>query len=512
MITKKNQKTVALWLDEYELHLFVGKEDEFDQGSRLKSVVWNAERLPMTSADAQKKLVDALTEVMRHSGQHRTPVRLCLGDSMCVTRVSTGDSHRVQREVDDIQNRSQLYLSLGLGDKLTGQVRLSDPSGSEYALTSIVSQRVIQQIYSACRAASVRLASVEPVTLSVTRAIGKLGLDAKQPVLQIFTDDNRCDLAISCQGRLMLSYRVGGWKNIEDAAGLVASHMARLKRFCERYRVVDNAKLENVLLFGSDESVQVFHDKLIVHDPDFKTVANAKDVIRQSQTTPCDGDVSAIVQLAMMGAFAQQEHDPDVIPVPDLLQRLEALQPRSPFHRYVSAFWPAAAALVTIVALWSFSWVQERRLSEMRIFLQDLTEQVREAETQLAGEEQKQEWLRRMQAVDRTIQRNDWRALVSSTARCLPENAKLENITISSATKLSLKGTMADEDRSYEMISSLKTLPLISNVSVESISSMDSRGVDQMQFDVRCEIKNSSSRKTHLVRKLGKVDGGENAK
>ncbi len=489
------QPTISLWLDENNLYLS-RRENGLSSLPTIETLRWNDNQLTLHNPEARDALATALNEIGKRLNVHRIPVRLCLGDGMCVTRVITGEPTRVQKELESVHDRSQLYLSLGFGEKLTGQVRISDDDGQEYALTSIVNLQTIQTIYDACRDASIKLASIEPVTLSVTRAVGKLKADYALPLLHIFIDQNRCDLAITLQGRLMLSYRVGGWKTIPDAATLVADLMTRLRRFCERYRVVENAKLETILLFGSDEHVSVFKESLSSYDATLQVVENANHWLSESDDVTdlvSTDEIPAIVRIALHGADSQAPEDSSILPVPDLLAGLLEQQPNSLFNQVVYNFWPSVIAACLMVAITMASWLQSSRLQVTTNILNDLTLRVNQAEIELSEWERQKNWLDRLDAVDQTIYRNDWQQLISSCAKCLPSNSRLESIALFEGRRIVLKGTMAEEDRTYEFISTLATLPMIQKVSVESVSSLSSRSAGRLQFDIRCELKSAES-------------------
>ena len=488
---KKNADRVVIWLDERSVYLGYRNSASTAENYNYQSFHWNPDSLTLNTKPANDLLVESMSSLLRQAGVSRLPIRLCLGDSLCVTRVITGDERRVERELIEVRSRSQLYLTLGLGDKLTGQIRLKTTADQEYALTTIVNQRIIQSIYNAFERASLKLDSIEPVTLSIARAMGLLKLDNDKPLLQIFIENNRCDLSITLQGRLMLSYRVGGWKTLDDAAKLVTSHMTRLKRFCERYRILKDANLDRVLLLGSTEHVKLFKDELTKSDTTLKFLGSETydHIGISSLSSPLAAcEIPDIVRLAFHGADASNT-DAALLPPPDLLQRLRDLQPSSVMQQLIRNFWPSAVAVCLIAMISLAHLYQSQRLQNDNKQLVMLNERVQAAEEQVREWEHKKDLLGRLQSVDVTIRKTNWTELTVACARCMPNNAKLESIMLIDGKKIILKGTMVSEDRSYEMISSLSTLPMITKVSVESVSSMGSRDSDQMQFDIRCDLK-----------------------
>ena len=500
ILSKRPPATCVLWVDEAELCLQLEAESAAKDSLAAAplSEPWNPSGVSLHSAEARSLLASAMERLVRRAGRYRFAVRLVLGDALCVTRVTTGEGRVVQQELRDIELRSQLYLSLGLGDKLTGQLQIADGVDQVYAVTAIVNRLTLQTIFDAARDASLNVESIEPASLSLTRAIGTLGLDAHMPVLRISFDKRRCDVAITRGGRLMLSYRVSGWKNVGEAGEVVCSHLARLKRFCERYRLVDRAELKSVLLLGADEDVAALRARLLQQDRELEIHDDACELFGASSgigggaTVDRDGP-SAMVRLALLGTLRQRsprsEADEDgLLPAPDLLQQIEALQPKSMFSRLNRGLWPtyAAAGLMFVVA--AVQWYQSSRMSHIRDDLDSLSSDVAAVDAEVQTWEQKAEWVRKIEAVDRTVRRVDWQRLIAGCAECLPPSVRLDSFQLAQGERLVLKGVMLGDDQTYAIVSSLKTLPLVRNVSIESISSNTRQSNPEFQFDIRCEI------------------------
>ncbi len=350
-MVKSNRKSASdrkasIWLDHQRLYLGLAKNDG---RFVVDSLTWNPEKQNLQSSEATRLLSEALLKLNKLYALQRYDVRLCLDDAFCVTRVVTGDSDAVEKELEAIQQRSQLYISLGLGEKLTGNLREVTDGHLQYALTSIVNLRTIQSIYNGFLAARLKVESIEPVTLSVTRGVGLIGTDKDSPVLLISVDENRCDLAITRSGRVMLSYRISGVTKPQEIADQIGSHMTRLRRFCQRVRSQEGAKLEQLLILGNPEITvpiaEAMHGlKDNIHVSDLKLPETLTNLV--SSGTPKE----AILALWASRQWGDNDRT-DLLPAPDLLPQLERLQVRPIRDRIVKYFSPSAiaASLIMIV-------------------------------------------------------------------------------------------------------------------------------------------------------------------
>jgi hypothetical protein len=493
--TNSSDKKAALWLDQRELYLGLTIAGRFT----VYTETWNPERLSVQTQEAAELLTSTLISLAKQHQLHRRDVRLCLDDALCVTRVVTGDTEAVQRELDAIQVRSQLYISLGLGDKLTGNLRESTDGQLEYALTSIVNQRTMQVLYNAITAARIRLDSIEPVTLSTTRGVGLLGADKDRPILLVTVDKNRCDLAITRSGRLMLSYRISGAILPQAIADQILSHMTRLRRFCQRVRSQTGSSLEQIFILGERS----------IADPLTEILAEATDRIQVAKLEVPNSihsdelaGVPTEVSMALWAATQWNELRTDLLPSPDLLQQLKKLQHEPLAKRILLNFYPVAisAGLILVVSL--LYWNDWRRFSAMQVQLDSVSAEVSVAEEELADWEAKQRLIANYRQLRLQADNTRLDELILAIAPCLPANTRLESLALNDDKSLSMRGTMVSGDQTYEMLLALKSLPQIGQVSLESVNAVGDARENQIQFDVRCKLSAPDQIKTnkgHLV-------------
>ena len=492
MATRKNnsENQAILWLGQE--HLFLGLPSEID-GFIFHQVRWNPSRFDMQATEASDQLTAALVGISKQFSLNRMNVRLCLDDGLCVTRVVTGDPEEVARELDAIRNRSQLYLSLGLGEKLTGSLSVIRENQSEYALTSIVNQRTLQAIYGAITNARLKLVSIEPVTLSVTRAIGLLGLDKDEPVLFVSIDDNRCDLAITRSGQLMLSYRISGVKKPADIAMQIESNLTRLRRFCERVRGQGDSILQSIYIFGDPKCVEALSNSMKSAQSKIHVASVA---IPESIRVKATEETSPVVVLALWAASQWNENRKDCLPAPDLLAQLQQLQRKSLPERLVKHFFPSAIAAGLMMVVCGLYLNDYRKLAAKKRECASITSNVSIAESEIAEWESKQRLIGAYERLDGELAATSWTQLIVDLAPCLPDNARLDNLSLNDDRTVTLRGTMVARDQTYEMLAAIKQLPNVVDVSLESVNSVGSSSQIQFQFEVKFQMSSVTTDST----------------
>jgi hypothetical protein len=496
MVLSKKQldKPAVIWLDQE--NLFLGLPSE-QLGLAVHRVHWNAERLDIQSPEANQKLSAALSGLVKQFSIHRMSIRLCLDDGLCVTRVVTGEPEDVDRELEAIRQRSQLYLSLGLGEKLTGSLSKVTENRSEYALTSIVNLRTIQTIYSAFTTARLRLASIEPVTLSVTRALGLIGVDKDRPVLFVSVDNNRCDLAITRSGQLMLSYRISGVHQPQDIAIQIASNLTRLRRFCERVRGQGDSALQSIYIFGEPTRVEALKNSLVSVQA---RIEIASVVVPDAIRVQTSDDTNQVVVLALWAAAQWREDRTDCLPAPDILAQLQLLQSKSLPERLIAHFFPSAIAAGLMLAVFGLYLNDHRKLAAKKQEIAAISVDVSNVEVELAGWESKQQLIDAYKLLENQIVEGPWNQLIKQLAPCIPNNARLDSFQFNDDRLVTLRGTMVGTDQTYEMLAAIKHLSNVSDVSLESVNAMGDLSQKQLQFELKFRV-NSNATATVPVQK-----------
>lgn len=466
-------------------------------GDGIQYITWNPSSVPLQNPAVVSLLSEALNDLVRQQRISRNPVRLCISDSLCVSRVAIGDKEEVDREIEQIRQRSQLYISLGLGQKLTGTFRTKHPAGGDYVLATIVNQSVLTHIVTACNSAHLSIEFIEPNAGSISRGIAEFGFKGNVPslpVLQVTIRESRCDLNLAFDGRLMLSYSIAGFESLHSAGSQVASNMTRLRRFCSHHNL--QGELNQVILFGDDHEVVQFQNglleksKLTVLNNAESTAAHDSDRSNAAQSNAAnDGNGSKVVRIALRSIAEFDASNESLLGPPDLIDQMKNLHGKSFVGRLARASWPSFVAVALVLCGFGYSWFRYAETKSKRLQLDLLLEEFADAEYELEHWETERERLRYYQAVESRLVMFDWRQLVGAVSRCLPENARLDSIALEDRETLILKGEMVEEDRTYEMLGALKRLPQIQKVTVEAIGAAKEQEAEKQHFDIRCALR-----------------------
>lgn len=506
--TKVATSRAVLWVGQERL--FLGKFNLNNQ-FEVHQVVWNPKRTDIQSFETGKLLTAALQVLVKQHGLQRQFVRLCLDDAFCVTRVVTGETEAVEKELEAIRTRSQLYLSLGLGEKLTGNLTEKQDGHPDYALTSIVGLRTLQAICAAIATARIRLESIEPANLALTRAMGLMGLDKDEPVMFLCKELNRCDLAISRSGRLMLSYRISGVSGAKDMANQVVSHLTRLRRFCQRVRSQDGPTLQFVYVFGEDQLVAELSNALA------SSTSKIHVASMELPDTLCvhnPENIASSVIVALWAALQWNIERKDCLPAPDWMEQLAKLQRVSLREQLTRNFYPCAIAAGLTLAVLGMQWNDQRKVMHKRTELELINAARTGAENELVDWESKQLLVDSFRQLERQLCQTSWDTLIMELAPCLPKNARMESFSVADDNIVTLRGMMFSTDSTYEMLSAIKQLPNIQEVSLESVSAIGDASRSQLQFEVKCRLidqqlvpdRNKLVTATTVSRRVGEGD------
>ena len=180
-------------------------------------------------------------------------VSFTLSGEYCITRVVTGNADHVRQELASLEERKDLYLSLGPGQKTSGRNIRALDARHQHALLAVANNKTLDIAIQAAAAVGLTVSLVEPAQVAVCRLLGAVGEDADEPVLIIDSSDNGIKLGISYHGHLLLDYRPVGGSTVE-VADILLRNLVRLKRYCDHYYRHVQGELTRGFLCGSRES------------------------------------------------------------------------------------------------------------------------------------------------------------------------------------------------------------------------------------------------------------------
>ncbi len=225
---------------------------------QVKSAImqWRKEALSLNSEAGCAELAEALKEISEQHDLQGAQIQFVLGGEFCVTKAVLGSTEEVRNELQQLEQRSRLYLMLGPGEKVTVSNSRPIDARHQYAVAAVCNQKTLDTIHRAATQAGMQIESIEPALVATSRAIGRLVDAPKEPCLLIHIDQKTVELGVCHDGRLLLDYRPGGRTDPTELVEVVRTHLGRLQRHVGRQLHQPPPKLRRVYLCGEENAVE----------------------------------------------------------------------------------------------------------------------------------------------------------------------------------------------------------------------------------------------------------------
>ena len=135
-----------------------------------KTVMWNSSALSLHTPDGQEKLVKGLKQIATECGIQGLNLKVVLSGEFCITRAIRGASEAVRLELQRLEQRSRLYLSLGPGEKIVVSNTKSVDARHVHALAAVCNGKTLEAIHQAAERAGMQIESIEPALVAVSSA------------------------------------------------------------------------------------------------------------------------------------------------------------------------------------------------------------------------------------------------------------------------------------------------------------------------------------------------------
>lgn len=458
----------------------------------------------VANADA-KELQEIFERFFKENQLDAELLHLTLHSAYCVTRVTIGEPSHVDRKLDSFRQNSQHYLQMGLGEKVAGEaIDELDPQ-NRFGYMSIVKSGLIENIEQALAPLEIEMDAIDCGLISVCRLIGRAKLDSDAPLLVIWSGAKASQIGVSFQGRLQLSYQATEARTPAKTAEIVGKHLMRLKRFCNRYRDGGESEpLTNVLLLS--ESGETDELKGLINELGFAKVFSIEDLIKPIHFH-CDSkeipkSIGFASALGGMLATAEEGH---VAPT-DLFSNYLRTKQTNVAQLVFRDFWLSWAAAIVFVAIMGGKWWVSSQLESVDDEIVQLEFQHDEERMQIAELTRASNLHEQYALLESHTEHAQLPTVVLEIAHSLPTEARLESLTLDSNSEIQMKGQSLGGDRSYEIISKLRKLPMMSDVSLVAVDHPSDPRDSSTYFQIKC-ILNPSVSHPSPQKFVAKVDG-----
>jgi len=484
---RKQQRWVAIEIRSDRLHVSLPQGAATQQvDPQSISTTWRHDSDSLQTESGRLELAAALRDVVARHRLQGHGAYLTLSGDYCVTRVVTGRPERVRQELEQLEQRSLLYLTLGHGPKaLGGSVRHID-SSRHYALLTVVNRRTLDAVLESSARAGLDLKWMEPSLVSVCRLIGHIGGDREKPALVIDASPKGCEVGISHAGRLLLDYRPAGNEPPAESAAIVARHLGRLQRYCFRHAGLTQKELGRIYICGHGESARVMAESMAGHCEIPVSLLSPRNL--QEGGAILGDDAAGVEAAASLGAALLASEGHDHAEGPNLMDGLQTRARGSLRRDVVKTLLPLAAALLLLL---SSRWFVGRERHDVESLRGKL------AQVELAGRESrllKSRAVRIQAEIDHwkrlaaAIPPVDWRAAKRRVTQCLPPTVWLDRFEVTAEGRLRLSGGSLSDEGVYEFLEHLRQAPGLRRVALEGTRRGRGRSDSGLQFDIQVDL------------------------
>ncbi|MFN3189038.1 MAG: PilN domain-containing protein [Aureliella sp.] len=444
------------------------------------------------------QLTQALTDFKEKHRVAGQAVIVALGGETCITRAWFGENETVDSSIQDINERTNRYISLGVGPKISCYTESPIDAKRKRAWVTVANRQVVQNVADSIEQAGLRLIRMEHTLGAFCGAIGSAKLDQSEPILVAAGTGKRTGVAISYQGHLILDYRPtseeksGSSEKEHQPHGhdlvvyTVEKHLKRLRRFAAK-RLADGENELNRICFPGRQEVPAELERVLKSEYDLEVVRLPLSAICGATGGNMDGTHSDSPEVMVAVWLAQQNELPQNPHTVDIAQSLFDRE-KLTLARIVKVGWPIAAALM--LALGMHGWAYSK------------TDRVTRLEARLESMQPKRiELLRTKQELTRFMEKNEnsvrlkqhlrnpqWSELVRVTGRTLPEGSWLQSIHIEHEGTALIKGTSFSAESIYDYVESLKQIGVFQHVTLGATKKVRSTAGPALDFEITATL------------------------
>ncbi len=482
-----NLQAVAIGIAAQELFALTLERVGTQQVVNCVRKKWRKTARDLGTDQGQAELTAALTELASEVKLQGLPLHVALSSDFCVTRVVSGENEAVQREVQELCERSRAYLSLGVGEKTYAISEAVIDARRKHTWVSVANQRVLTAIFGAFNAARLSLVRIEHSLSALSRLVHEMHADDANPVLAIDLSQRVVDVGICFKGQLLLDYRPSGANAKESAGIIITRHTKRLQRYLDRLMKRESAQINRICMCGDLPDLGDARQKL-----EEKT-AMAVQLLDPSMVA---GDWHLMEDVAhdhrICGAFGMllmQCRRGGQTEYPNLLDSLTAGQRGPLLKKVIQLTWPVMATAAASIALsiggTLKQWECARQEADLEATAQDFA---------LVGRHQQElqridSRIAHLSKITDRIEQPSFDKMMSSVGQSLPRGVWLQAFHADRAGEVTISGTSHSQDGVFEFMRHLRNIPNLSSIALESTAQTLLSTGPAVQFVVKASSK-----------------------
>lgn len=449
-----------------------------------RTIPWRQQATSLRSEEGRAELGVAFRELAKKEGPPGRSLHVVLSGEFCVTRAFRGTIEEVRREIQGLDERSRLYLSLGPGEKaVVTSVRDLD-ARHQHALAAICNQGTLDAIYDAAERAGFQIAAIEPALCAACRAAGRLEDLPDEPCILIHYDADALEVGVFRNSDLALDYRPGGNATVSDLPALLERHNNRLRRHAARQLGGNPTPLTRVYLCGDREQVAAAVDQF--ETTDFQVEAIAPGAVQA--TWQLDAETGQDVTIPAIGGLLAAYQAPADRQFPNLLDHIVA-RSREPLRPIlVRSAIPLAATLLIAVGMIVVNAMKQRELDELESQLALQAPQRARAAALIEQIVANQSKLGEMKALATRLNTPLGNQAMLAIGNCMPADVWLSGFSMTHGQTVQIAGSGFNDTGVYDFVHWLEQAPQFAEVALQSTRPASSEVGDITQFDMQLSL------------------------
>lgn len=432
------------------------------------------------------QLEDAIEKLAKKHELWRARLAVTLDGDYCVTRVTTGTAVEVENELKQLESRTQRYLSLGPGEKVTGGYRQTFNQRSEYAVTGVANRMVLEHIRATLRQQNLTPVSLEPTMVAVSRLLTAERV-GESPVLLADGSGSQWDVGITHEGNLLLDYRPSATRQSDRFGDVLLGHLARLNRFCERHRQLDASTLENLYLLGPVEKVNGAQKIIERSDAGIRVhTLSVQQFVEETLDESIGNDpcwMGAFVALKTASTHTKE------MKTANLLSSMRDIRKRSLRYHMACTLGVAATAASLLFMLQSRVEVQRNQIEEFGLWQVSAGDESLKLETIIAESADQESLVTALRGIEaELLHASVAPRLVQQLPKVLPDSVCLRRLKLASSGELNVVGTTLNDQVIYDVTRAIKSLPDIDDASLIGSDPINNGSIDQTEFEIAAEL------------------------
>ncbi len=454
---------------------------------RTRTIRWRETAAALHTEQGVTELKQAFHTLFTEERLAGAKVRVALGGEFCVTRIVTGSTEEVRRELASLEERSHRYLTLGPGRKALSRSVQQLDARHQHAMLTVTNQRTLDLLMEIIGELGVQIETMEPSLISLTRAQNNSRGRCEDACILIQLDEDVAELGICHSGRLLLDYRPGGKTGPDNIASVVRTHLFRLQRYLNRYHNYLEKPLRQIYLTGDPEAVAKVRQSFAnLSDVDVAVLepGNLAAPWQQEGTAPPTPMAAALGMALGLFPGEGDEQGPNLIAGTLAQQRL----PMRPV--LVRSLAPLAAAVliaVTLAGLHQWDLRQIAKLQAELLGLQPVRQRATALRLKLVAADEK---LKQLHNLERKLPHEDWQRLLSRVSQSMPEDVWLDRLAIHDGQIATLGGASYNDVSVYDFVSYLKQVPDVTEIALEGTGVGQNETGPTTTFDLRATLAN----------------------